>query len=343
MSDVRSFNDFGQLEEIVVGSARHYHLPPFDVSLLHFFDPPAGHETEQVSAADLARVIDETEEDLQGFAGTLTGLGVKVRRPEPVDHSRQITMLDWSTTANHALMPRDCLLVIGETVIEAPMPVRSRYAETFPYRRLLREYFESGAKWLSAPKPQLSDETYEFTPGGATLAEMEPLFDAANIIRCGRDVFFNVSNTGNRFGAEWLRRVLGPEYTLHEISICDDHVGTTLHVLRPGVLLANAGRLGPDDIPAPMRSWKALWFDDPEDDGFGFSWPRASTWIGMNILSVNEDTVIVPAAQDGLVRLLEKEGFTAIPVRYRHGRTFGGGFHCCTLDVRRQGALESYL
>jgi len=343
MSAVHSFNDFGQLEEIVVGSVQHYHLPPVDVSLVHFFEPPAGHEDERVSTAELTRVIDETEEDMQALVDTVTDLGVTVRRPELVDHSRPISLLDWSTTANHAMMPRDCLLVIGETIIETPMPVRSRYAETFPYRALLREYFESGANWFAAPKPQLPDETYEFTPDGPALAEIEPLFDAANIIRLGSDMFFNVSNTGNRFGAAWLGRVLGPEFTVHEISICSDHVGTTLHVLRPGVLLANAGRLGPDDVPAPMRNWKILWFDDPQDDGFGFSWPRASTWIGMNILSVNENTVIVSDAQDSLARILEKEGFTAVRVPFRHGRTFGGGFHCCSLDVRRQGSLESYL
>jgi N-dimethylarginine dimethylaminohydrolase len=130
---------------------------------------------------------------------------------------------------------------------------------------------------------------------------------------------------------------------VHEIAICADHVGTTLQVLKPGVLLANSARLTPETIPEPLRGWKTLWLDDPQDDGFAFAWPRASTWIGMNILSVDHDTVIVPQAQDGLAKLLESAGFTVIPAPYRHGRTFGGGFHCCSLDVRRRGELVSYL
>lgn len=343
MNPVSSYNDFDPLEEIVIGSARDYHVPAMDVSLKHFFEPPPEHVHERVDPGTLARIIEETEEDLRGLADVLTGLGVTVRRPEPVAQGRPISLLDWSTTANHALMPRDCLLVVGSTLIEAPMPVRSRYTETFPYRGLLREYFTAGTRWLAAPRPQLTDDTYEFTPSGPVLAEFEPLFDAANVIRCGRDVFVNVSNTANRLGAAWLARVLGPDHVVHEISICADHVGTTLQVLRPGVLLANASRLAPDDIPQPLRRWKTLWFDEPRDDGFGLSWPRASVWISMNILSVDHDTVIVPAGQDGLASLLEKEGFTAIPVPYRHGRTFGGGFHCCSLDVRRRGHLESYV
>jgi N-dimethylarginine dimethylaminohydrolase len=344
MSAVRSFNDFGKLQDIIVGSAEGYNFPPIDNSMKHFFTPPPGYECEAVSADTLARVVAETDEDLQVLVDTLNELGVRVRRPDRVDHSRPIGILEWASTANHALMPRDCLLIVGETVIEVPMPVRARYTETFPYRRLLREFFDGGAGWLAAPRPQLPDETYQYDEVGTpVLGELEPLFDAANIIRCGRDLFYNVSNTGNRFGAAWLAWILGSDYRVHEMAICADHVGTTLHLLKPGVLLANSGRLDPDRIPAPLRGWKTLWFEDPQDDGFGFGWPRASTWIGMNILSVDEETVIVPRAQDGLAKLLESAGFTVIPVPYRHGRTFGGGFHCCSLDVRRAGELTSYL
>ncbi|MFG1999005.1 glycine amidinotransferase [Spirillospora sp. NPDC048911] len=341
---VSSYNDFDPLEEIVVGTANAYHLPPVDTSLRHFFQlDDTGDGSDRADAARLARVIEETEEDLAAFTTALTELGVRVRRPDPAGLGERVAQPGWEAEANHALMPRDCLLVVGSTVVEAPMPVRARYAETFPYRGLLAEYFEAGARWLAAPRPRLPEDTYLFTPDGPVLAENEPLFDGANVIRCGADLFFNVSNTGNRLGARWLARAVGGDFTVHEISICDDHVGTTLHLLRPGLLLANAGRLGPDDIPAPLRSWKTLWFDDPADDGYGLDWARASTWIGMNIVSVDRETVIVPAAQNGLVRQLEKEGLTVVPVPYRHGRTFGGGFHCCSLDVRRRGSLESYL
>ena len=113
--------------------------------------------------------------------------------------------------------------------------------------------------------------------------------------------------------------------------------------MRDGVLLANASRLRPDDIPAPLRGWRTMWLEETADDGFGLGWPRASTWIGMNIVSADHETVIVPAAQAPLIRLLEKAGFTVVPVPFRHGRTFGGGFHCCSLDVRRRGGLISYL
>ena len=58
-------------------------------------------------------------------------------------------------------MPRDILLVVGNEIIEAPMAWRSRFFEYRAYRPLIKEYFNKGAKWTTAPKPQMSDELYD--------------------------------------------------------------------------------------------------------------------------------------------------------------------------------------
>jgi glycine amidinotransferase len=52
--------------------------------------------------------------------------------------------------------------------------------------------------------------------------------------------------------------------------------------------------------------------------------------------------VLVNADCPGLVKTLESEGFTVIPVQHRHRRLFGGGFHCFTLDTRCAGGLVDY-
>jgi len=68
----------------------------------------------------------------------------------------------------------------------------------------------------------------------------------------------------------------------------------------------------------------------------------ASKWIGMNFMMVNPGLAIVERAQEPLIRELAKRRVDVIPLRMRHARTMGGGFHCVTLDVRRRGALEHY-
>lgn len=59
-------------------------------------------------------------------------------------------------------MPRDILTVIGDEIIEAPMAWRSRFFEYRAYRSLCKEYFRAGARWTTAPKPQMSDELYDY-------------------------------------------------------------------------------------------------------------------------------------------------------------------------------------
>ena len=69
------------------------------------------------------------------------------------------------------------------------------------------------------------------------LTEFEPVFDAADFFRCGRDLFVTRSNVTNAMGIDWLRRHLGDGYRIHEIkSRCPNpmHIDTTILPLGPG-------------------------------------------------------------------------------------------------------------
>lgn len=61
----------------------------------------------------------------------------------------------------YAAMPRDILLVVGNEIIEAPMAWRARFFEYRAYRRIIKDYFNNGAKWTTAPKPTMADELYD--------------------------------------------------------------------------------------------------------------------------------------------------------------------------------------
>ena len=75
---------------------------------------------------------------------------------------------------------------------------------------------EKGDRGMSAPRPQLSDASYKenYVPPKegeqmrTVLTEFEPLFDAADVIKCGRDIFVIQSSACNRFGIDWLQRHL---------------------------------------------------------------------------------------------------------------------------------------
>ena len=67
------------------------------------------------------------------------------------------------------------------------------------------------------------------------------------------------------------------------------------------------------------------WLDKPiEVTGDGVPL-LASQSIGMNVLSLDEQHVVVQDIQVQLTKDLGKHGFTPIPVRWRHGPSLGGG------------------
>ena len=69
----------------------------------------------------------------------------------------------------------------------------------------------------------------------------------------------------------------------------------------------------------------------------------SSPWVGMNILSLDQKTIIVDERQKKLIKLLQTKKFEIITARMRHMYTMGGGLHCSTLDTVRDSKLESYI
>ncbi len=44
-----------------------------------------------------------------------------------------------------------------------------------------------------------------------------------------------------------------------------------------------------------------------------------------------------------LLWILDKLGMEVVPVELRDAYAFGGGLHCCTADVYREGDLKDYF
>ncbi|GAA1954307.1 inosamine-phosphate amidinotransferase 1 [Amycolatopsis minnesotensis] len=347
MSLVSVHNEWDPLEEMIVGIADGARVPSADIGL--FALDYAEHEENQddiPTGPYDTRIIDEANEDLAGFAELLRAEGVTIRRPAVTDHATRFGTPDWTSDGEYNYCPRDVLLAIGETIIETPMVLRSRYFEPHAYRDILLEYFRSGSNWISAPKPRLPDDTYNIRPQrGSVLNNQEPVFDAANVLRIGRDIAYLVSGSGNELGFQWLQRVLGDEYRVHPITGVYDgtHIDTTITLVRPGLVVLNPERIRKDQVPRIFKNWDVLWCPENVDTGYAWRYPRASIWqSGLNFIMVRPDLAVVNDLQLPLIRELEKRHVTVAPLPMRHARTLTGGFHCVSLDVRRTGSLEDY-
>jgi scyllo-inosamine-4-phosphate amidinotransferase 1 len=345
MSIVNVHNEWDPLEEIIVGTAINARLPKPDISV-HAIDFPEVKKLEDIPfGAFPSHVINETEEDLQTFIETLQKLGIKVRRPEVVEHAKVFKTTDWETDGLYNYCPRDIILAIDNMIIEAPSPLRSRFLETFAYKKIFIDYLRSGSRWISTPKPQLLDDCYD-TPNGfeICLKNAEPLFDAANILRIGRDILYLISNSGNELGAQWLQSTLGSEYRVHTCYNVyhHKHIDTTFTFLRPGLVIVNPQRVNSQNMPPLIKNWDKIWCPEMIDGGYVGKMPLCTDWIGMNFIMVNPNLAIVEKKQIHLIKVLKKYKIEVIPLQLRHPRTLGGGFHCATIDVRRKGKLEDY-
>jgi glycine amidinotransferase/scyllo-inosamine-4-phosphate amidinotransferase 1 len=145
---------------------------------------------------------------------------------------------------------------------------------------------------------------------------------------------FLESASGNRAAYEWLCQNV-PNI---KIEICNFysgvHIDSTIVPLREGLVLLNAGRVNENNCPAVFENWEKIYVSDVVSQEF-YQYPYASKWIALNMLSIDQQTVIVDRNQRDLIKMLESKKFTVIPLELRHSRTLGGGFHCVTLDLVR--------
>ncbi|HEV7509221.1 MAG TPA: amidinotransferase [Thermoanaerobaculia bacterium] len=356
---VSSHNEWDPLEEVIVGIVDDAVLPAWDVINVATV-PPGEWETVvktlvgQKGSPYPPHLVEAARKEIEDFVHVLESEGITVRRPERMDFRKPFSTPDWEMASGFcAANPRDVMLVIGDEIIEAPMADRGRHYETWPYRKLLKEYFRGGAKWTSAPKPQLLDDQYdadyrvpaEGEPIKYVVTEFEPTFDAADFIRCGRDLFTQKSNVTNDFGIQWLQRHLGDGYRIHVLESrdpCAIHIDSTFLPMAPGKVMVNPKYLDVTKLPDVVKKWDVLIPPEPDytpSEKLGL----LSPWISLNVLMLDEERVIIEKTQRRLEKTLKDWGFKPIPLAFTNYYALVGSFHCATLDVRRSGELKSYF
>lgn len=302
---ISSNNEWGKLKSIVVGSATNANWPSNDPVFAKEGEKTLWKETLVPSGPVPQHIIDEANEDLQDLANVLTKLDVTVYRPHELDFVAREGMYNYC--------PRDRLLIAGNRVVDPAMmyPCRDQEIEALDF---VLDYADSV---YNMPRSQ------------------GMVMDAANVSRLGRTWLYLLSDSGNQPAADWLQQQL-PDITIETCNFYSGvHIDSTITPLREGFVVLNASRVTPQNCPRAFDGWTKLWVADVEAQDF-YQYPYASKWIGMNMLSVDPNTVIVDREQYKLIEDLESAGFTTIPLQMRHARTLGGGFHCVTLDLVRE-------
>ena len=313
---------------------------------------------------------DKANEQLDGFAGMLEKRGIRVDRPTPIDFSQTVQTPDWVQESMFGVMPpRDLLLTVGSEILEATMTQRSRWFEYLCYRPLLEQYFKEDPnfRWEAAPKPRLTERSYHSTRFWLdfdelneeeqlqrhayqkrwNLTEKEPLIDAADVGRLGKDLFVQRSTVTNAAGIDWLRRHF-PHHRVHEVNFKEAapmHIDATFVALRPGLALSNRKRVPTNEKMLELfrlNDWEIVPCAPPAYDKKA-KLSFCSVWLSMNTLMLDPKTICVEASETAQMEQFDKLGFEVIPVPLYDVAAFGGGLHCATADVYREGTLEDYF
>lgn len=318
-----SQNEWDKLKKVIVGVADHAKVPELDLTIrtINYAD------RKDVSNVPVGlypqKVIDESNEDLEIFVNFLLSENVEVLRPKR------------TSTEYYNFCPRDVVFTHKDITIATPMPLRCRRDAWMPLTDILSDVTVIPCSY----QKDLYNKNCIGDKNTLALTETTPSFDAANIIRANDDVLYLVSNSGNVAGANLLQELLGDSAKVHLLQGVYSymHIDTTIAFLREGLMLLNPERIKDVNVlPEPFRSWDVIWCPEPVDIGHFPGYNHASTWVNMNLFSVNPNLVVLEENQEPTRKEIEKYGIECAMLPMRHGRTLSGIFHCVTLDLERE-------
>jgi glycine amidinotransferase len=383
---VNSWNEWDPLKRVILGRPEGTNNPAPEPAWQ--YDQPEGGYPLGTWGPFPQEMVDAANEQMDFFAKQLESRGIQVDQPmiHPCMFNKPVSTPDWTQLNCYgANNMRDQLLCHGNHLIEGAGCQRSRWYEYLNLRPLFEQYFKEDPElvWFSAPKPRLTDESYHknyyyylnkvwtneekkqrFYKGNFQMTEKEPVFDAADVARFGKDLFVQYSSTTNESGVNWLKRMfadLGIRVHRVRFDTMDTssqigahhprHIDGTFVPLRPGLVMycPHEAPIIPEMVELFKKNdWELIPAAEPtfeHNDKLSITvMPKVGTsWMSLNTLSLDPKTVCVQAYETAYCEQLDKLGFDVIPIPYEKVNPFGGGLHCTTLDIYREGTLENYF
>ena len=349
---------------VIVGRCDNSVIPPEEPATSE--KVPVASEMRGMWGLRPSDTVARGNECLENLVKILEDRGVVVDRPTPLQWNQAIGTPDFRNDSMMTCMPpRDILLTIGNEIMAAANSFRCRYFEYLAYWPLMKQYFDEDPDflWTQAPRPRLTARSYKHNYYDEKISleerlertaakdfvttEVEPMWDAADVMRMGKDLFIQHGLTTNRAAMDWFQRYY-PEYRVHAVNFPGDpypiHIDATFVPLRPGLIINNPHR----PLPEPQRAifeandWQIVEAAQPahtEPPALCYS----SVWLSMNCLVLDPKTVIVEASEVHQQEQMDKLGMNVIPCDLRDAYPFGGGLHCSTADVYREGECLDYF
>ncbi|NCC51668.1 MAG: hypothetical protein EOM20_10675 [Spartobacteria bacterium] len=256
----------------------------------------------------------------------LEKLGVKVYRPERLTEEFIVRNYGREVLANGYSQdfPRDNMIVIGNQAIEFNLRTMLRRADISGFREILSAKFKEGnMRWFAMPHA---------APLAVPTPD-EPALEGGDLVIIGKTLLIgntlNQAVGSNQAGCEWIRRMLGGEYTVVRVPLAEQilHLDCVLSVPRHGLAIV-CEEAFVEGIPACIRDWDLI--KVPMAD---------ASRLAVNGLPVDEKNYIMSyndhVKNDYIRDELEKRGINVHPVYFGTHNGQGGSIRCATQPLKR--------
>ena len=336
----KAYTEFQKLKKVMVGRG----LPSSVVESDYL-----RHRLTSTTKRLLTQLLDETEEDYQNLVKTCEQFGVEVIRPE---YSSTDTLVPY------LMNPRDDLIVLDNKLVCS----QTAMGTSVDYLYTVKEEKEEVLR---------NKKTFGLIPPSIFRVGKDIIFDRQEDY---------ISN--NEESVEYIKKWLEPlgykiNYTMsHNFKFKGNvsHSDAVLSLQKPGVLLTCIDAktytenifkgweaCEVDNSWQKMKNWNSYKKDTKsyafaDDKYLDNTWNDLITnwlsdWVGyaketvfdINVLSLDEEHVIVSNYNKDVFAFLKKHKIEPIISPWRHRYFWDGGIHCITLDLEREGGCEQYL
>lgn len=294
---------------------------------------------ENVPAADkIAKLCEETEEDLQNLISVLKQFNVEVLRPI-LDVNDRFENYNRQQIPRPPIAPRDALVVIGNNVYEFGDDHSS--IKDLIKTNVIRSPFSPARTALNLPAP--------------------------SITQIGKDILID-KKCFTHWEIQWFEKQL-PNYRINKVSVGGHNDGSFI-ILKPGVILSLNETVNWEEF---FPNWKVMYVNDDKNiyckewlierrinqgkwwipgqesnnelTKFVNEW--LTNWVGyaaetvfsINALIIDEKHVIVNTSRKSVIDFFKSNGIEAIVCPHRHQYFWDNGLHCVTLDLYRDGEI----
>ena len=332
---VAADTEWSPLRSVIVGRASHSCFPHAPSHMLAATMPSEHLPSFRPGNPFPTSLLEKADAELAHFVSILEANGIRVYRPQEVD---------WLNVGGYtAAMPRDGLLTVGNTIIEAPFSWECRHKEIeLAYGDVLDQLAKDPlVRVVRAPKVEEPAAIYRLDEHhNWAINDSRPAFDAADFLRLGKVLVGQLSHVTNLKGVEYLRSVIPEGYSVELLETTDEHamhIDATILPLRKGLLVYNPGRISEaalrqHDVFTDWQLHAYPYAPKPRDYPPRF---MTSGWLLLNVLSLDETRVVVEAEDKQFAEFIKQLGMEPILCPFQHVHSIGGSFHCATVDLVR--------